>query len=325
MTHDELKRTFREATASPPLGSRERVWRALETPPARPSPLRLVPLFVAATAVGLSLALFVLRKSPEPVQWSDPSSAVLATSARVSLDLPARRVKVESGEVAVSSWGAPLELLAAGHTVRVEAGVVVVRVAGASVSLSPVAGVISFDGTSVRANEASRIAAGALGQQILGLESSTARPRRMLSRVDEFIAERDFTGAVETLGAVAQLGGLDAEVALYKKGELELRELDRPQAALQTFDDGDSRFSRGALKQERRLSAIEACVKLERWAAVMSRTEQFLAEHAQSERADELRLLHASARAASGDLKGACGELAALPAGQGLELRAQCP
>lgn len=327
MNHDELKRTFREGTAAPPFGARERVWRALEAPPAPRSQLRLVPLFVAATVLGVSLALFVLRKAPEQPQalsWSDPHSAVLAASARASFELPTRKLSLRSGEVALSSWGAPLELLALGHTVRLEHGVVVVSVVGDSVVVSPVAGAASFDGTTLRATASSRTAAGALGQEILALESTTARPRRMLSRAEEFIAERDFTGAVETLGAVAELGGLDAEVALYKKGELELRDLARPEAALRTFDDGDARFAKGGLQQERQLSAIEACVKLERWADVLSRTQQFLAQHAGSERADELKLLHASARAASGDLKGACSEVALLPAEQGADLRAAC-
>jgi hypothetical protein len=332
MNHDELKRTFQSATAAPPLGSRERVWRALEAPPARPSQLRLVPLFLAATVAGIALVFFVLRK-PEPtrtvaaavpLRWSDPHSAILSATATTSFDAATRQLKLEQGEVALSSWGAPLELFAAGHTVRVEAGVVVVRVAGASVEVSPVAGVSSFDGTAVRATSASRVAAGALGEEILGMESTTARPRRMLSRADEFVAERDFAGAVETFGAVAELGGLDAEVALYKKGELQLRELAEPEAALRTFDDGDARFARGGLQQERQLSAIEACVKLERWSEVRNRTQQFLAQHADSERAGELKVLHASARAASGDLAGACAELAALPADQGAELRAQC-
>lgn len=301
MNQDELKHLFRDATSTPPPGSRERVWRALEAPRVPRSPLRMVPLFLAATAAVVALTLFVLQKPPAQLRWNDPHSAVLSANARASFDLPARRVQLESGEVALSSWGAPLELLALGHTVRVEAGVVVVRVAGESVTVSPIAGVASFDGTTVQATAASRIAAGALGQEVLSLESATAQPRRMLSRADEFVAAHDFPGAVSTLSAVAQLGGLDAEVALYKKGELELRQLARPEAALSTFDDGDARFAKGALRQERQLSAIEACVKLERWAAVISRTEQFLQEHQDSERADELRQLRASALAACAD------------------------
>ncbi len=325
MNQDELKHLFRDATAAPPPGSRERVWRALDAPVKPRSQLRLIPLFLVATAAGVAFTLFVMHESPAPLRWSDPHSAVLSTTARAVLDPSSRRVTLESGEVALSSWGAPLELFAVGHTVRVERGVVVVRVAGDSVTVSPVEGVASFDGISVKATAASRIAAGALGQDVLSLESTTAQPRRLLARADAFITERDFPQAVSTLSAVAQLGGLDAEVALYKKGELELHQLSRPEAALDTFDDGDARFASGALRQERQLSAIEACVKLERWGAVLSRTEQFLSEHQASERADELRLLHASALAATGELKAACAEVARLPAGQGAELRASCP
>lgn len=327
MNQDELKRTFRDATAVPPPGSSARVWRALQAPRApRPSPM-LIPAFVLSTALGIGIVALVVRVGrAEPLRWSDPHAAVLSTSARASFDVSTRRVTLKSGEVALSSWGGPpLILSTAQHTVRVEAGVAVVRVAGDSVTVSPVAGLVWLDESPVRASPESRRAAGPLGDEVLALESAAARPRRMLARADDLIAERQFDGAVQTLTAVAQLGGLDAEVALYKRGELELRALSRPEAALTTFEAGDARFSKGALSQERSLSAIEACVKLERWPSVLERTEAFLAQHADSERADELRLLHASALTALGRLPEGCAELSRLPSTLGSALRARCP
>ena len=326
MKQDELKRTFRDATVTPPLGSRERVWRGLEAPAAPRRQAWLTPVLATAAVLIVGVSLFALRSARTSERtWNDSNSAVLWKSARASLDVPGRHVTLESGEVALSSWGAPLALTAAGHTVRVEAGVAVVRVAGDSVKVDPVDGIVWFDGTSMRATAQSRGAAGPLGQGVLAMESALAQPRRLLARADDFIAERHFVGALETLSAVARLGGLDAEVALSKQGELELRELDRPEAALRTFEAGEARFPNGALTQERKLSAIEACVKLEQWPAVKGRTEAFLAAHAQSERGDEVRLLHATALAATGELSQACAEVARLPTGQGAALRARCP
>jgi hypothetical protein len=325
MNQDELKRTFKEATASPPRGSRERVWRALDAPPAPRRSLMLIPVFAAAVLVGVSVTALVLRPSSTDQRWNDSNAVVVWRAAHASLDVQNRQVTVKSGEVALSSWGGPpLELRAAGHTVRVESGVAVVLVAGASVTVSPIDGAVWFDGTSMHANAASRTAAGELGREVLELESAVARPRRMLARADESVAEKNFDAAVATLSAVAELGTLDAEVALYKKGELQLRQLGRPEAALDTFDDGEARFVDGALTQERRLSALEACVKLSRWSAVVSRADAFLARHSDSERVDEVRLLHAGALAQLGDLKGACAEVAGLPAGLGAALRARC-
>ena len=326
MNHDELKRTFREATASPSPGSRERVWRALNTP-ASPRPAFLVPAFAFAALFALTVTVVVLRSSKtSALRWNDPNAAVLWSSAQASLDVPSRHVTVKSGEVAVSAWGGPpLVLTAAGHTVRVEAGVAVVRVAGDSVKVSPIDGAIWFDGTSMRANDESRLAAGELGLRVLELDSAVMQPRRMLARADDFVAARDFEAAVSTLSAVTELGTLDAEVALYKKGELQLRQLGRAEAALASFDDGEARFAHGALTQERQLSALEACVKLSRWSAVVARAEAFLTQHAQSERVDEVHLLHASALAQLGELPEACAEVARLPPGLGVALRARCP
>ena len=326
MNHDQLKRTFRDATGSPPPGSRERVWRALSTP-AAPRPAFLVPAFAFAAVFALTVTVVVLRSSrTSELRWNDPNTAVMWSSAQASLDVSNRRVTVKSGEVAVSAWGgAPLILTAAGHTVRVEAGVAVVRVAGDSVRVSPIDGAIWLDGTSMRASAESRTAAGGLGLKVLELDSAVMQPRRMLSRADDFVAAHDFEAAVATLSAVTELGTLDAEVALYKKGELQLRQLGRAEDALASFDDGESRFANGALTQERQLSALEACVKLSRWSAVVARADAFLAQHAESERVDEVRLLHASALAQLGELKGACAEVARLPAGLGVALRARCP
>ena len=298
MNQDELKRTFRDATASPPPGSRERVWRALDAPVAPARRAWLIPIVACAAVVLLGVAALALRQRPTELRWNDPHTAVMWKAAHATFDVRSRHVTLESGEVALSSWGGPpLVLTAAGHTVRVEAGVAVVRLAGDSLKVSPVDGTIWFDDASMRVTDDSRMAAGELGVDVLKMESAIAQPRRLLSRADDFIAAREFDGAVAALATVAELGGLDAEVALYKQGELELRQLARPEAALVTFQAGETRFPGGALTQERQLSAIEACVKLEQWCAVRGRTESFLEKHADSERAAEVGALHDAALA----------------------------
>lgn len=322
MTQDELKRAFRDATAQPPVGTRARVWRGILAKPA-PRPRVLLQVAAFATCIALGAGLFaVLRPVKTSGQWNDEYSALVWTSAKV--ERQNRQVALEGGELGVSSWGAPVEVVAKGHTIRVEAGSGVVRVAGDSVTVDVTEGVLSFDGTLREATRASKDAAGSLSNRVAEIESAAARPRRLVARAERAVSERRFEDAVDAFAAVATSGSLDAEVANYKQGELELRQLGRPARALATFEAGEQRFTSGALRQERQLSAIESCVKLERWVEVERRTSAFLENHADSERRDEVKVLHATALAARGDVSGACAELREVPADRATSLREVC-
>lgn len=278
-------------------------------------------VFAACVLLGVG-AFAVLRPAKTSGQWNDEYSALVWNSAKV--ERQNRQVTLQSGELGVSSWGAPFEVVAKGHTVRVEAGSGVVRVAGDSVTVDVAEGVLSFDGTLQSATRASKSAAGLLGSRVAELESVAARPRRLVARAEQAVSERRFEDAVDAFAAVATSGSLDAEVANYKQGELELRQLAQPARALATFEAGEQRFAAGALSQERQLSAIESCVKLERWDEVERRTAAFLVSHVESERRDEVKVLHARALAARGDVSAACAELREVPAERATALRGVC-
>lgn len=132
MTTDELKRTFREATASPPPFARERVWTGLSTS-SRPAPRAAwwkgAVLLAASALVGVLVTRSVLQRD-EAGQWAEGKSAAVWAAARVHRE--GQQLVLERGELAVSSWGAPLSVRAGSHEIVVERGVAVVRVAGES-------------------------------------------------------------------------------------------------------------------------------------------------------------------------------------------------
>jgi hypothetical protein len=103
------------------------------------------------------------------------------------------------------------------------------------------------------------------------VETPALRSRRLLRRAERAITEQRFDDASGDLETVATSGSLDAEVANFKKADLELRRLGNPTRALATLEAGEARFPTGALSQERQLTALESCAKLERWAEVERR------------------------------------------------------
>lgn len=321
MTTDELKRTFREATASPPPFARERVWTGLSTS-SRPAPRAAwwkgAVLLAASALVGVMVTRSVLQRD-EAGQWAEGKSAAVWAAARVHRE--GQQLVLERGELAVSSWGAPLSVRAGSHEIVVERGVAVVRVAGESVTAELIEGVLVFDGEERRAPLAPKRP---LSEQVSALEPPDAAPARLSARAERAEAEERFEEAAKAWAELASSGSLDAEVANFKQGELELRQLRRPQAALATFEAGEARYPAGALTQERQLSAIESCLALGRWPDVESRTAAFLGRHPTSERADELRVLHARALLARGASAEACAELAPLSGRAAEALREKC-
>jgi len=294
MTRDEMTKSFREATKAPPVGAQQRVWRALQEP-ATPRRSAWVPvLALAASAlVGVGVVKLVQSRTSS-VEWSDERSAIAWNDARAQRT--ERRVTLEAGEVAVSSWGAPVEVAARGHVVRVEAGVTVVRVAGESVSVEVIEGALLLDGAEQVAKAKSVSSSPAL-TALEAVETPALRSRRLLRRAERAITEQRFDDASGDLETVATSGSLDAEVANFKKADLELRRLGNPTRALATLEAGEARFPTGALSQERQLTALESCAKLERWAEVERRATDFLTQHPDSERRAEIEALRDGARA----------------------------
>jgi hypothetical protein len=220
MTRDEMTKSFREATKAPPVGAQQRVWRSLQEP-ATPRRSAWVPvLALAASAlVGVGVVKLVQSRTSS-VEWSDERSAIAWNDARAQRT--ERRVTLEAGEVAVSSWGAPVEVAARGHVVRVEAGVTVVRVAGESVSVEVIEGALLLDGAEQVAKAKSVSSSPAL-TALEAVETPALRSRRLLRRAERAITEQRFDDASGDLETVATSGSLDAEVANFKKADLELR------------------------------------------------------------------------------------------------------
>ncbi|MFZ5441398.1 MAG: tetratricopeptide repeat protein [Myxococcota bacterium] len=319
MTRDELKHAFREATASPPPFAKERVWQRLAEPRA-PRRSALFPALVLAASVLVGVVgTRVALTRDSAGQWSEGRSAAVWTAARV--ERTGHTLVLERGELAVSSWGTPVEVRAAAHRVVVERGVAIIRVAGDSVTAELVEGALLFDGET---RTAPLVAKTALSEQVVRLEPEETAGARLSARAERAEAEQRFEEAAKAWAELASSGSLDAEVANFKQGEVELRQLRRPEAALATFEAGEARHPAGALTQERQLSAIESCVALGRWPDVEARTSAFLTRHPRSERADEVRVLHARALLARGAKDEACAALASLPGQAAETLRAQC-
>jgi len=75
--------------------------------------------FCACVALGI-VATSALMPKDTSAQWSDAQSAVVWTQARAALT--GRTVTLDRGEVAVSSWGAPVEVAAKGTSSASTAG-----------------------------------------------------------------------------------------------------------------------------------------------------------------------------------------------------------
>jgi hypothetical protein len=252
----------------------------------------LVPVFALAASMllGVAVVKLVQGRSTTSEQHRGERAVIAWADARATLDAPGH-VTLERGAVAISAWGAPVEVAARGHVVHVEAGLALVSVVDDAVTAEVLEGALLFDGQTHVATSRGGTAS-ALVDNVLALESDSLRARRLVRRAEQSVADQRFDDAVKDLETVAASGTLDAEVANFKKAELELRKLNRPSAALDTLAAGDARFPTGALAQERQLTTIESLVKLERWPDVARNTSAFLARFADSERADEVRRLH---------------------------------
>jgi hypothetical protein len=301
------RKDYRDATEAPHPAVKERVWRSLEGRPRTRSTGARVALSLVAVAALAVLAFVWLR--PRTVNHAAEGFAYAAASARFEAD--DRQLVLRSGRLEVSSWGTPIVVKAGSTRVDVESAVAVVEVAGEHVSVRVAEGTILIDGVPQTATAQSRAEAGALNA--LGvLEPSDARVLRAEAAAERASREHRWAEAKAALDVVAGSSSLRAESALLKRGELELRQLGDPAAALGSFDEGDARFPSGALAMERALSALEASVAQAQWTDVEARCDRFLARFPQSNRRAEVLTVRAAALHAQGRLSDACAAAAEL-------------
>jgi hypothetical protein len=299
---------YRLETAAPPAGAEQRVWQALRAP-RRSSNQRLALAFVAAAAAGV---LAVLLGWPTTINGpvTGEGFAAVATGARLTRD--ARTLTLAAGRLVVSVWGQPVTVEAGGRRVELEAAQCAVLVAGERVEVWPVEGVVVVDGVAVEAAPRTRAAAGDVSA-LAALEAAEAPLVRAEARARSAVEAHAWAEAVRAYDVIAASSSLRAEVALVKRGELELRQLGAPARARATFDEAAARFPDGSLAAERALSALEAAAALADWGDVERRAQAFESAFPSSERLAEVRQARAAALWATGRADAACALAATLP------------
>jgi hypothetical protein len=303
---------LKEATAVVPPGARQRVWRRLGEPAARSQPMWLKSLVFAACAAAGFVLVWSFWVPSAPSTFKGDSSVVLA-HGQVGRAADGA-IHVARGQVLVSSWGAPgIKLLADGTQVETQAALFAVDVAAQSITVDVAEGEVRINGE--------RVVAGARwpsGQavshdfaSVTALEPSTAKEDRSWALAESAIDSGRYAEALHRFDALGG-GGLRAEAALLKKGDLQLRQLGTPLDALLTFDEAHNRFPSGSLGQEVALSSLEALLALENWNDARTRAKDFLTRFPDSERQLEVRYVSALAAWRLDDKPAACSELTAL-------------
>lgn len=305
-------RELGQQTASPPLGAKARVWSRMQ----RRAKRRGLALWamVPVTAVVVALVVVGTQRAlePKPLQtWQGPGHLAAAKGTVEWRDEGV--VELREGTLAVSVWRKkPVRVKAAGHTIVVESASVVITVAGDAFTVAPLQGSVLVDEVVMQATPTSRSQAGPLAQTLEAREPPEAEVNRALRFAEAAVAEGKPVEALMALERASKQSSASAEVALFRKGELQLRVLHNPAAAVATFDSGDARFPNGSLSTERALSALEATTTLKDWVEVARRSSDFLEAHGQSERADDVRKLRSSALFSMGLRQEACSELKAI-------------
>ncbi|MDX2009284.1 MAG: hypothetical protein SFW67_03790 [Myxococcaceae bacterium] len=301
MSDVDWRRDYRQATEAPPVGARARVWRAMTV--AKPASRRwLMPAFAGAMAAGVLLVLALWPRAVNEARAGD-GFAYVATTATLSRE--GRHLALGAGRLALSVWGAPVQVDVRGRRVEVEAARAVVEVAGDRVRVLPVDGSVLVDGERVTASPATRAEAGDVGA-LCALEPTDAPLTRAEARATVAFEAGAWSDAAAAWSEVAASSSLRAEVALVKRGELELRRLSAPEKARATFDEAAARFPAGSLAMERSLSALEAAAALADWQDVARRTQAFETAFPTSERLGEVRRARALALYALRSVAEAC-------------------
>ena len=313
MNQTDAVQLLKEETAEIPAGARERVWRRLGSErPARSTPLWFKGLaFAACTAAGFAV-VSSLSVPAAPTQFKF-DRAVASALGTVSRD-PAGVLHVQAGEVLASTWGAPgIKLVAGSNQVEAEAAIFAVDVAAHSVFVDVNEGEVRINGERVEAGH--RWPKGAVVAHdfspVIRLEPARAAEERGWALAELDVDSGRYPQALKRFDALGGQG-LRAEAALLKKGELQLRQLKSPAAALATFQDARRRFPTGSLGQEVSLSSLEAMLALEQWSAARVTAKDFLTRFPDSERQVEVRYVSALAAWRLGDKPSACVELSGL-------------
>lgn len=315
MSQSDWRERYRAATLTPPVGAKQRVWKALGESKAAPGRRTLVFGALAAAAGAL---LVLAWPAGRTTSFVGEGMAMQANGAQLVRE--GRTLRLSEGTLTVSAWGAPVLILARDSRVELAAAVVAVRVAGERVEVLPIEGVVVVNGEAREATERSRALAGDWSA-VRSLESADAAALRAQAAGERAVEARAWEAAAAAYGVVAQSGTLRAEAALLKRGELELRHLGRTAQALASFDEGDARFPEGSLGQERALSALEASVSLATWPEVLRRAEAFERRFPSSERLDDVRRVQRAALLSLGRREEACALAARLPGPPAQECR----
>lgn len=324
MSTPDWRREYREATAMPPPGAKDRVWRKLDLG-AKGTSRWLVPSVALAAAAAVAVVLWPRAEPGESKTWRTDGSVVSVEDARVAYEPASNTVTLERGTLTASVWSGPaLHVRALARHIEVDSAVVAVSVAGDSVTVTPLTGSVLVDGERVESTSATRERAAPQAAHIEALEPKEAKALRAATIAERALESRRFEDAARAFDEVAKSGSLGAEAALLRKGEVELRNLDAPGRALATFEQGDAHFPGGSLAHERALSALEALSSLRRWADVEARSARFLTGFPDSERANDVKMLHATALFELDRRAEACAEVRELTHDSAAALRARC-
>ncbi len=285
----ELLRGFKEASALPPPGARERVWRRLDSPRRPAAALPWLALAGAAAAAVIAFVTLTPRAAPPLVPMYGEGYVVLAPAGALTRSGDA--LVLRHGTAFVSAWGGRVELVWGRRRVSTDAAVFAASVAS-DVSLAVQSGAVLADGERV---EASPRATAVDFAPLRALEPKEAEQERAWVLAENAAAEGRIAEAIERFAALSAYSSLRAEAALLRKAQLELWSLHAPADALRTLAAAAERFPAGALQQERAFSELEAYVEQKAWRAAAERAASFLTAWPQSERRAEVEQVAAVA------------------------------
>lgn len=313
MKQADAIRIAKEFSAEVPTGARERVWRRMGKRRGR---LFTNSLLGFGTLAACSIAGFAIVSSftvPAPRTVFSTDTSVFVATGDVSRGADGA-LRVDEGTVLVSSWGAPgVLLLALKHRVEAEVAVFSVDVAAQRIALDVREGEVRIDGERVAAGRRWPSGSAKVSDfsSLTLLEPARAAEERAWALAEGALRQGEYPQALERFDALGG-GGLRAEAALLQKGELQLRQLSAPGAALSTFDEALERFPAGSLTQEFALSSLEATLALGKWSDARTRANHFLTQFPQSERHFEVRYVSALAAWRLGDKTTTCAEIRGL-------------
>lgn len=301
----------KEATALVPAGARERVWRRLGARPAPSTPGWVKGLaFAACAGVGF-LVVSALTPPAAPLAVFSAESSVAVGSATRDAD---GVLHLGDGHLLVSSWSAPaVQIVALQHKIEAETATFAVNVAAQSVTVDVHDGEVQVNGERVEAGRRwPKGSAVAIDYApVTRLEPARAGEDRAWALAERAARAGDYPRALVRFDALGG-GGLRAEAALLRKGELQLRQMKSPAEALATFEGALRRFPSGSLTQELALSSLEATLALEKWSEARAHAAGFVARFPQSERLLDVRYVAALAAWQLNDKSTTCAEIRSL-------------